>query len=116
MTKMCHSLEVLDSLHRYSLLLQYFSPALLYSTMNSFLFVVNSSTFMRKALCEAWAMASLFFFYVISSRGRQKILKCAADAYFRVCLYIFADNFDPSETKNCEVSAFSIRKDSCEFL
>ena len=58
MMKTCHSLKVLDSLHRYSLSLQYFGSTLLYSSMNSFLFVVNSSTFVRKAPCKARVMAS----------------------------------------------------------
>ena len=48
---------------------------------------------------------NLFLFCVIPSRGRQKILKCAADAYFRVCLYIFTNSFDPIETKKFLVSA-----------
>ena len=30
---------------------------------------------------------------------RQKVLKCSADAYFGVCLYILTNSFDPSETK-----------------
>ena len=44
------------------------------------------------------------------------MLKCAADAYFGVYLYIFTNSFDPSEAKRFVVSAFFIRKDWCEFL
>ena len=40
---------------------------------------------------------SLFLFCVISSRGRQEILKCAVAAYFRFCLHISTNTFDPSE-------------------
>ena len=48
---------------------------------------------------------NLFLFCFISSRGRQKMLKFAADAYFGVCLCIFAYSFDPLETKKFVVSA-----------
>ena len=53
---------------------------------------------------------NLFLFCVISSKGRQKILKCAADAYFGVCLHIFTNSFDTSETKKFVVSTFSLEK------
>ena len=48
---------------------------------------------------------NLFLFCVMSNRGRQKMLKCAADAYFGVYLYIFTNSFDPSEAKKFVVSA-----------
>jgi hypothetical protein len=49
-----------------------------------------------------------FYFLLYQAEERQKTLKCAADAYFGVCLHIFTNSFNSGQTENFVVFAFFI--------
>ena len=66
-------------------------------------------------MLKVYRNLNLSLFCDIKQR-KAKFPKCEADAYFEICLHIFTNSFDASETRKFVVSAFFIRKDWYEFL